>query len=73
MIRLQQITRVQSEDPVVNRIQDQLLAIVNPVLRALPQGIDNKPIITGSTGGNAALQNLLAALASMGLITNHTS
>lgn len=32
-----------------------------------------KPTITGSRGGNAALGNLLTALATLGLITNSTS
>lgn len=32
-----------------------------------------KPTVTGATGGNAALQNLLTALASYGLITNSTT
>lgn len=33
----------------------------------------NKPTVTGSTGGIAALQNVLGALAGLGLITNSTS
>lgn len=33
----------------------------------------NKPSITGSRGGNAALASLLTALASMGLITDNTT
>jgi hypothetical protein len=32
-----------------------------------------KPTVTGSRGGNAALQNLLAALAALGLIVDNTS
>ena len=32
-----------------------------------------KPVITGSRGGNAALASLLAALASMGLVTDSTT
>lgn len=37
---------------------------------ATPQ---SKPTITGSRGGNAALQNLLTALADLGLITDSTT
>lgn len=33
----------------------------------------SKPTVTGSTGGNAALQSLAAALATLGLITNSTT
>jgi hypothetical protein len=32
-----------------------------------------KPIVTGSRGGNAALANLLAALAQQGIITDQTT
>jgi hypothetical protein len=35
--------------------------------------VTGKPDVTGSTGGNAALQSLLAALAGLGLITNSTT
>ncbi len=34
---------------------------------------DIKQDITGSTGANAALQNLLTALAALGLITDSTT
>lgn len=33
----------------------------------------SKPTVTGATGGNAALQSLVAALTSLGLITNSTT
>lgn len=32
-----------------------------------------KPTVTGSTGANAALQNLLAALEALGLIVDNTT
>lgn len=72
-IRLRQITKIQAEDPVLNRVQDQLMAALNPVLRALPPGLDNKPTITGSAGGNAALTSLLSALEAMGLIVDNST
>lgn len=34
---------------------------------------NNRPTITGSCGGNAALQSLVVGLAAIGLITNSTS
>jgi hypothetical protein len=40
---------------------------------ALEFGASNRPVIAGSTGGNAALQGLLAAFDTIGLITNNTT
>jgi hypothetical protein len=33
------LTKIQSDDSVLNRIQDQLLMVLNPILRSLPDGI----------------------------------
>lgn len=67
------LTKIQSQDPSVNRIQDQWMAVLNPILKTLPAGIGDRPTITGSTGGNAALESLLNALESMGVIKDETT
>jgi len=67
------LARFPSSDPTVTRIQDQILDVLNPVLRTLPDGIGDKPTVTGATGGNAALESLIAALADMGLIVDETT
>ena len=63
------IARVHSDDPVVNRIQDQLAEVLNPLLIRL----DSRPVVNGSRGGNAALGSLLTALHTLGLITDQTT
>lgn len=67
--RLRILTKIQSKDEVVNRLQDQLLEVVNPVLRDL----GTAPRVTGSRGGNAALASLLTALVQIGLIEDGTT
>lgn len=69
MATKKRIARVHSTDPVVNRIQDHLAEVLNPLLGRL----DSKPVVTGSRGGNAALASLLTALHILGLITDRTT
>jgi hypothetical protein len=68
-----QITKILSDDPTLNRVQDHLASVLNPVLKQLPNKIGTKPTVSGSKGGNAALASLISALASMGLITDKTT
>lgn len=67
------LSRIQSDDEAFNRFQDQILGALNPILKTLPDGIGTRPRVTGSTGGNVALESLLVALAGMGLITDETT
>ncbi len=41
--------------------------------RDSPKLYPNPPVITGSRGGNVALENLLNSLAQLGVITNNTT
>lgn len=68
-MRTRALSRIQSTDDVLNRIQDQHLEVLNPVLRLLGE----TPKVTGSKGGNAALASLIAALEAIGLITDGTT
>ena len=61
------LTKILSDDPVLNRVQDQLAEKVNPLIRKLQI---ERPRISGSRGGNAALASLLDALDALGVITN---
>lgn len=56
-------------DEHVNRIQDKLVAQLNPVLKR----ITAKTTVTGSHGGNAALQSLISALVAAGIIKDSTT
>lgn len=67
--RFRILTKIQSKDEVFNRFQDQLLEVVNPVLRDL----GTAPVVSGSRGGNVALGSLLTALAQIGLIEDKTT
>jgi hypothetical protein len=55
----------------LHRVQDHLLSQLNPILRS--PITSTKPTVTGSKGGNAALASLIAALVSLGLITDKTT
>lgn len=68
-MKIRQLSRIQSDDPILNRIQDHHMEVVNPVLRDL----GTTPLVTGAKGGNAALTSLIAALVQIGLITDGTS
>ena len=61
------LTKILSDDPVLNRVQDQLAEKVNPLIRKLQI---ERPRISGSRGGNAALAARLDALDALGVITN---
>lgn len=63
------IARVQSADPAVNRLQDQLVRELNPLLRRLARPV----VVEGSRGSGAALASLLEALEALGLITDKTT
>lgn len=67
------LTKLQTTDANLNRVQDELLRTLNPVLRAIPPGIGDVPSVTGSRGGNAALASLLTALDAVGLIKDETT
>lgn len=56
-------TDIQQLVKAVNRVAE--------ILQALP--VTPPPTVTGSRGGNAALGNLLTALAASGLIVNGTT
>lgn len=45
----------------------------NPLIGFLGAGAVSRPTVTGSRGGNAALASLLAALTSLGLVTDSTT
>ena len=63
------LTKIRAQDDVVNRLQDHLGSVLNPLLRDMRKA----PSVTGSKGGNAALSSLISALASIGLITDQTT
>lgn len=64
------ISKIQHpNDEIVNRVQDNLMATLNPVLKA----VQAKTTVTGSKGGNAALASLIAALVRAGIITDGTT
>jgi hypothetical protein len=69
----QSISTLQHSDPETQRALDEIKAKVNPIMRSLPNGIGNNPTVTGNKGSNAALTNLIAQLAAMGLITDGTT
>lgn len=48
-----QLYKIQSEDSVLNRIQDQLLAVLNPVLRKLPFVVGGD--LTGDSGNQTVV------------------
>jgi hypothetical protein len=57
--------KLQAQDEVVNRIQDQLVQVLNPLLV--------QPVVRGSCGGNTALKSLIEALTKIGLISDQTT
>lgn len=63
------LRKIHSPDPILNQVQDQLIADLTPVLRRLA----STPTVTGSTGGNAALKSLIAALEQIGLVKDETT
>lgn len=73
MARPAEITRIQTDSPDVNRLQEELRGKLNPILRTLPEGIGTRPTVSGSRSSGAALTSLLEALDSMGLIKDETT
>lgn len=62
------LTRVRSEDPAVNRAQDQLLAAVNPLLRRLGKTALADSTATDVAGLVVDFNALLAALRAAGVL-----
>lgn len=56
-------------DEIVNRVQDNLVGTLNPILKQVQAATS----VTGSRGGNAALASLLSALARAGIIKDNTT
>lgn len=81
MRRIAGLTKIVTDDPALNRVQDHLLAVLNPVLQAV-SGVayhDNEPLIgtiTGTTGtdGNAIfyLKNTPNPVGSLVLVKTQT-
>jgi hypothetical protein len=66
-------TKLHVESADLNRVQANVAAAIDPVLRVLPPGIGDRPRIIGSRGGNAALASLLSALDAAGIIVDETT
>jgi hypothetical protein len=60
-------------DPTTDQNNRRVMQAVNELGRQLRAVNGAPPTVTGSRGGNAALQSLLAALASLGLIVDKTT
>ncbi len=63
------LSKILVDDDRLNRWQDQVIGVLNPVLQQLGQ----VPTVTGSKGGNAALASLISALVKIGLIEDKTT
>lgn len=64
------VTKIQHPtDDFINRVQDNLVGTLNPVLKQVQAATS----VTGSRGGNAALASLLSALAKAGIIKDNTT
>lgn len=66
------LTKTSTQDLTLNRVQDELMGKLNPILRTLPSGIGTQPTVAGTTGAYTGLAALLSALAGMGIIKDAT-
>ncbi len=66
---VKQLTKLLTGNETVDRVQDHVMAQVNPTIKRIQSGA----VVSGSKGGNAALASLIAALAAAGIIQDKTS